>query len=249
MVEAEVTRHEVDNATGHVDGVVAESLVEPGEEGHVEGFLRVSLVALGEQLRVRLLVEFVERVVVTHDLSGDVEVALPHEVDDEFGGVIRGPRHLLEDVAMRRGDRRVRVGAARRFRDMLREVPHALESRGDAEGGHEGSQIEPNGLLLRDEEDAPLVDAMLEAVEFGVVCDDGLGEVEVLLLHRLVRPVNRHLDVLRHLDEVIRQQRHLRREEGTHGCSFGSWDVLYRLVWHPRSARGGCWRFRAVNIG
>ncbi len=114
-----------------VDGVVSEPLVEPAQQGAVDRRLDAVPPGRAEQDDKKALVQLVHGVVVGLELGRAGRVGVGDHLADLAGDAVGDLRHVPDDGGQFVGHRRGRMAAQSGLRDVLGQVSHPLQVRGD----------------------------------------------------------------------------------------------------------------------
>ena len=171
------------------------------------------------------MVQRVELVVVEDDLLGGFGVAVLQHDDDAVGGHRQELLHLGEQLRGLGRQRRFGVDAACSFGDVLRQIAHALEGRGEPQRRYDDSQVGRHRVLLGEQTDALVDDAGFEGIDLDVAVDDALGGFDILLQQGVSGPVDGLAHVLHHAIEVIGNGLELLVKNNAHCCSLSCYVV------------------------
>ena len=134
---------------------------------------------------------------------GGLGVAVGEHGNHLVGHIVKERLHFGEQrlgIGRQRGSR---IGAAGRFGDVTGQIAHALERRGQTQGGDDHAQIGGHRVLLGQQLHALVDDAGFEGIDFDVAVDDGLGGFKILVQQRVAGTIDCLANVLRHAVEVI----------------------------------------------
>ena len=168
-------RHDEDHVFGDVRGVVTDALEVAGDEDKVEGWLdrRRILQHEGQQFPEDLRLQIIEAIIFVQHLLGEDDVA----ADERIEGIAQ---HGLGDTRHSRDvdqllHRRVRRVAARRLRDVHRQIADAFEVRVDLDRGDDRPQVGRHRLEQCQQREATVVDLDVQLVD-RLVADQGAVE-------------------------------------------------------------------------
>lgn len=100
------------------------------------------------------------------------------------------------------------------------QIAHALESRSQAQGRDDDSQIGRHRVLLGQQPHALVKDAGLQSIDFDIAVNNRLSLVDIRVHQRIPSAVDRLADVLRHTIEIVGDGFHLLIENNAHCSAF-----------------------------